>query len=492
MTIPASAIVRINPGVLSAGCSALDLRGLIMTRDTAVPLGAVKPFSNPDDVKAFFGATTPEARYAEIYFSGYDNSPRKPGSLLFAQVNNAAVAGYLRGGSLTEMTLAQLKAITGTVIVPVDGVQKTSTSLNLTAATSFSSAAAIIQTALGTGQTVIYDAQRAGFVITSATTGVSSSVGFATGTASAALKLTSALGAVTSAGAAPAVTGAAMDAIKQKTQNWASFMTTFEPADVAAKMEYAAWANAQGNRYLYVGWDTDVLALTAGSTATFGAALAAGNYSGTMPVYKDPEHAAFILGAIAAIDFARRNGRITLAFKSQSGLLPSIDTESQADALIANGYNFYGAYATANDQFIFLYPGQVSGQYDWADPFVNQIWLNNGLQLALMTLLTTAPSIPYNAEGKAMTEQACMDPINAALFFGAIRRGVTLSALQKSQINSAAGRDIDTVLSSRGWYLLIDDASPEARAARATFPMTFFYMDGGSVHKLTLASIAVQ
>ncbi|MNL74232.1 hypothetical protein D3C87_1998350 [compost metagenome] len=84
-----------------------------------------------------------------------------------------------------------------------------------------------------------------------------------------------------------------------------------------------------------------------------------------------------------------------------------------------------------------------------------------------------------------------MDPVNAAVNFGAIRAGVPLSALQKSQVNNQAGVEISGTLETRGWYLQILPATAQVRAARGTPPMTFWYMDGGSVQKLTLASLAI-
>jgi hypothetical protein len=170
----------------------------------------------------------------------------------------------------------------------------------------------------------------------------------------------------------------------------------------------------------------------------------------------------------------------------------SVTNSTVADQLIANGYNFYGAYATANDQFVFVYPGSVSGGFAWLDSYVNQIWLNNSLQLALMTLLTGTPSIPYNAEGYALIEAAALDPINAALLYGAIRPGVTLSAQQAATINNVAGFDAADVVQSRGWYFLVQDASPSVRAARESPPCTLWYADGQSVQKITLASLQVQ
>jgi hypothetical protein len=491
MSIPASEIVQVIPGVISAGGSALDLNGLILTNDGSVPIGQVMSFETAAGVADYFGPTSPEAGAASIYFNGFDNSTKKPGAMLMAQYPAADVAAYLRGGSLAGMTLDQLKALSGTLIITVDGTVKTSTSISLSAATSFSNAATIIAAGFTSGPAVTYDSILSAFVFTSTTDGADSTISYATGTLSAGLKLTSATGAVPSQGAVAGVPATVMGQIAAITQNWASFTTLFEP-DTEGKLAFSAWNNSQGNRYLYAGWDTDAQATVQGSTTAWGVQVKTAGYSGIAPVYESLDDAVFMLGTIASVDFERTNGRITLAFKGQSGLSATVTDATDAETLIANGYNFYGDYATANDEFRFFYPGQISGDFQWIDSYVNQIWLNNALQQAMMTLLTTVTSVPYNTAGYTLIEQACMDPINAALNFGAIRAGVTLSALQAAEVNNQAGVNISNTLQTRGWYLQIKDATAQVRQARQSPPMTLWYMDGQAVQQLTLASILIQ
>jgi hypothetical protein len=198
------------------------------------------------------------------------------------------------------------------------------------------------------------------------------------------------------------------------------------------------------------------------------------------------------MGVIAAIDFNRLNGRKTLAFRGQTGIIPDITDGGVAANLEANFYNYYGIWTTANDQFRFLYPGVVSGPYKWIDSFINQIWMNNGFQQALMELLTQTGSIPYTQVGYTMIKAACQDVINAALNFGAIRAGVTLSEAQINAVNNMAGVPIDGILNSIGYYLQVLDAAPQVRGNRGTPPCTFWYADGGSVQRITLASVMVQ
>ena len=435
-----------------------------------------------------------EYQMAQVYFNGFNNSNTKPSALLFSRYASNPIPAFLRG-ALNSLTLAQLQAITtGTLAVTVDGTAKSAATVNLSTATSQSNAAALLTTALGLsgGAAVTWDSLASAFVITSGTTGATSTMTFCTGTVAAALGLDQASGGTLSQGSAAMVPATAMSAITAITQNWAAFATAFEPV-AADKQAFAAWNNGTGGQFVYVCYDSDITATQApGSFTGFGKWLVTNTISGCVPVYLDPLVAAFVLGTIASIDFTQKNGRVALAFKSCSGLVASVNDPTSAANLLSNGYNFYGAYATANQAFTWFYNGQISGPYQWIDSYVDAIWLNAALQLALMTLFASMKTIPYNFQGYALIEAACNDPITAALNAGVINPGVPPSASQIAQVNAAAGLPIDQVLATRGWYLQVLPASAIVRGNRQSPPCTLWYMDGGSVTKLNLASIDIH
>lgn len=493
-SIPASAIVNVVPNVISAGGSGLDLIGLILTDSTRVPIGTVQRFASAEDVSAFFGPISTEATLASIYFAGYSGSSIKPAAVLFAQYPTDVVAAYLRGGSLDQMTLTQLQALSGTLTVTVDGSALTSSAITLAAATSFSDAASIIEASFTSpGFTVTYDSVASAFVITDETTGADATIAFVTGTLAAGLRLTQATGAVISQGADAAVPATAMSGVIDQTQDFVSFMTTFKP-ELADMLAFAAWTNGEANRFLYAAWDDDTTPTTSSDTSSFGYEVRQEGYSGIVPIY-DPNNganlAAFLMGAIASIDFQASKGRTTMAFRSGS-ILPGVTNRSIAANLKANGYNFYGRYASANDQFMFSYPGQITGDFEWIDSWVNQVWMNNGFQLALMNLLTSVSYIPYNTEGYGLVATALQGQIDAAVNFGAINAGIPLTPLQAEQVNTAAGVKVSDTLQQRGWYIRVADAAPEVRAARGSPPVSVFYTDGQSIQQISLSSVLVQ
>lgn len=489
-SIPANAIVQVTPSVLSAGGTALDLNGLIITQSVRVPVGTVPGFPSAAAVAAYFGPTSTEAALASVYFQGFTISNRKPGQLLFVQSPLGPVAAYVRGGNVSALSVAYLQSINGPLSITVDGVAKNVT-VNLSAATSFSAAAALIGTALGVGCN--FDAVVGAFAITSTTLGPASTISYPSGTVAGALALTAAQGAVASQGAGPGNPTVVMNTVVAATRNWCSVMTAFEPS-LAAKIEFAGWVNAQASDYLYVCWDTDITATQPNTTGHAGYLIGpkGANSTGTAMVYQDPFVAAFLMGAVASLDFGQNNGRATMAFRGQSGLTPTVTDATTSANLTANGYNFYGAYGTAHDQFVFFYPGSVTGPFLWIDSYVDEIWMTNQFQLALMVLLTNVKSVPYNALGYSLIRAACTDVINQALRFGAIRAGVTLSQFQAAAVNAQAGLPIDSTLSSVGWYLQVLDPTPQVRAARGTPQCTFFYTDGQSVQSINLATVEIQ
>ncbi len=571
--IPFSEVVSVVPSVLSAGGQAVDLNCVMLTQNTLAPYGTVLDFSDPTGVEDYFGAGSTEAALAAIYFKGFSIASALPGALYVTSYPESAIAAWLRSGSLANLTVAQLQALNGSLSVDMDGFTWTASSLNFSSASSFSAAAADIQTALaattqtaadvtgsitgttldvtavasgtlavgqqitgtgvtagtvitalGTGTggvgtytvnnsqtvasealvgefvapTVTFNSTTNAFIITSGITGSASTAAYATGTLAASLKLDQADGAVLSQGAAPATPGVFMANLLNQTQNWATFMTVWE-SQLAEKEAFAQWSNSVAPRYLYVSQDSDVAALTANNTLAFGNYLQTNQLVGTCPVWgpstdTNNQYAAFICGFAASLNFNEENGRATLAFKSQSGLPAAVSDVNSYAAVLSNGYNVYSYFGSnnpANNQS-WMMPGSVSGSWKWADTYLDQIWLNANLQLAMVNMLQAVKSVPYNAQGYSLVNAACADPINTAVNFGAIRKGVQLSAAQVAEIKYALGFDASAQITATGFYLQIQAATAAVRSARQSPPMTLYYQDGESIQQLNLASITIQ
>lgn len=574
MTIPASQLVQVNPTVLAAGGTAIDLTGLMLTQNTRVPIGSFASYPSLAAVQQALGAASVDAAAGAIYFGSFNGATKTPGSLFVAQFPTSAVSAYLRSASLASVSLATLQSFNGPLNITVDGYPR-SANVNLSSAVSFSAAAASIQgslnsvlpteatatasitngtltvtgtltgtlsvgqtvtgsntpvgtvilsqltgalngtgtyalsaTAVVTSQTltftatalsVTFDSVTNAFVIQSGITGNPSTASYASGTLATSLSLTQSLGAVLSQGTVPATPAAFMAAIIRLTQNWATFFLNFNPdagiGQNAQKLAFAQWVSTTNNRYAYLAGDTDVTpTLSTNAAGSLGQLATALAYSGVMPIY-DPNFypiAAFTAGVAASINFNQPNGRITFAYKSQGGLTPTVTDGVVAQNLLANNYNFYGAYATANNQFQFLQDGSIVGPYLFLDSYVNQIWLNAQLQLALLEFLAASPSIPYNPAGFGSIENSLGTPIQQGLSFGAFAPGVTLSTAQAQEVNNQADKIIAPTLQARGWYLQVADPGPAIRQVRGSPICNFWYVDGESVQLISLSSIKLN
>ncbi len=359
-----------------------------------------------------------------------------------------------------------------------------------------------------------WDSQTGAFTINSATTGAASTIAFATGTLAVLLALTSATGAVTSQGAVAGVPATNMAAIAAQTVNWATFQTLFDPdagSGNAQKLLFSAWTNSQDSQFAYLCVDRDITPTQAvPALSSMGYLLAQLNSSGTVLIYEPATGpslylAAFVAGYAASLNFDATNGRATPAFKSQPGLTPSVTNVTVAANLIANGYNYYGSVATGGAAWQFFDPGSISGPYGWLDSFINQIWLNNQITIALMQLQTTVGRIPYNPQGYGFIRQTltggavgqginlpAASPVAAAINNGVITQGVPLSAAQAVEANTLAGVSVSDQLASQGWYLSIQPATAAVRAARNSPTMVLLYMDGGAIQRINLASVLIK
>ena len=350
-----------------------------------------------------------------------------------------------------------------------------------------------------------YDSIAQAFVINSGTTGAGSTLAFATGALAADLLLTSATGAVLSQGAAATTPAAFMGSLIQQDTNWVSFTTDFDPdggSGNVQKQAFAAWNTTQSNRYAYICWDTDVTPTeSVPATGSLGYILAQNGNSGTSLNWESGDQylAAFVMGTIASINFGQTIGRITFAFKSQAGLAAGVSTPTAAQNLggnpqqpgnYGNGYNFYGAYATAGQGNIWYQRGFVTGPFQWLDSYVNQIWLLNQMQIALLTAFGSLNALPFNSVGQTIIQQVLKPAILAGLSFGAYGPG-TLSAAQAATINQQAGANIANAISAQGWYLQFAQASAAVKNARGPQQITFWYFDQGSVQSINLNSVAI-
>lgn len=490
-SIPADRIVSVVPSAVGTGGTPLSMSTLLIIPQGSPRIIGVREFGSVAEVASVFGLTSEEYAFANRYWLGFEGATKIPDRIWMAGAKDDVLPAILQSASVRSLSLDDIKQ-SGDLTIVVNGVSQTKT-IDLTTVTSFSDAATVIQTAL-TGVNCAFVASAQVFELTTVADGEGQTISFADGAIAELLRLREEDGAQVENGTDSMSFDELMAYCLGFTLNF-GVITFLEELDREHKEIAAAWATLRRSRFLLVLQDTAGAALVANNDASFGAWLAGTDQDGTLPYFGGIEKIAALCGGIAAIDFKRTNGRRNIQFMRQTGLSADVTREDDYTALISNGYTFYAAFATANDRFQFQTNGAVAGKFRWADNYINQIYLNSQLQLALMTMLISYGSIPYNDVGKAYHRAAVLDPINEMVNFGGIRPLVDPSALseqQKSIINSQAGRDIIAELLAKGYVIDIKTADAQVRGNRGSMPFTLYYSDGGSVQSVNLASVNVQ
>ncbi|CAI3941748.1 unnamed protein product [Commensalibacter communis] len=507
MSIPLNNIVKINPGVLDVGNNGNNLFGLMLVKqdvdtddDTkkrleiqrALRSNQTTTITNADQIGKIFGYDSTEYDLATVYFAGFTNSDRVASTLYLAPYYTKDSSAKLIGASLEAIRLEDLRTFSGDIQIEIDSVIKTATNIDFSNVNSFSDAADILEKKLGV--IVVYSSGYHAFIISSLTTGQGSSVGFATGSLADRLRLTGQSGAMQSEAVSNPTIQGQMDILCNDNLTFCSVFLSWE-ATSDENMSFAKWVNSMQDDCCVILSDSSNAAIIAQTGTSFAEQVHAAGYEGVVCVYNNLELCAFIAGYPAAWDLTKTDGRFTAAFRRSNLLTPNVIREDQALALKANGYNFYGSWASATSNFTFMYEGRISGQYIWLDSWFCQVWMRRQLQYQFVLTLLARGQVPYNTDGKGILTTAIKPAINQFMNFGAIRTGISLSddqvqSLKQAGLNQSQINNITTV----GYYLKVDmeRVTPQTRVARGSPPINFWYTDGQSVQSIIMNSIEIQ
>lgn len=152
MSVNASKLVQIVPRVIDSGTAGLSFSGLFLTQSSLPPAGRVLQFSSAEAVGAYFGSSSEEASLATQYFNGYVNTSYLPSVLFFAPWAQEAVSAWLRGAEYTGELSALQAVVAGSLSVSIDNEIRTVSNLNFSGASSYSAVAQIIQQGLSSAE----------------------------------------------------------------------------------------------------------------------------------------------------------------------------------------------------------------------------------------------------------------------------------------------------------------------------------------------------
>lgn len=404
-------------------------------------LERLRSYSSLDAVATDFGTSANEYLAAQLYFG---QTPR-PATLMIGRWINAATSGMLKGGILTaaEQLLTNFTAIsTGNLSVTVDGVVKTLNALDFSAAANLNAVAGVVNTALAGSAICTWDGSR--FKIVSATTGVTSTVSFATTTGVGVFvgnlfKFTSALASPLVPGYAAETPVAATAAFANNSGMWYGLMFAETTLTDQQHIDVAALVEGLSLSRLYGVTITNTNVLDPVVTNDLGSALKALLYRRTTTTYSpNPFAIASAFGRAFSVNFAANRSTITLMYKLMPGVVAQILTEDQAAALKNKRVNVFAAYQ--NDTAIYQY-GVMSGPA-YFDEMHGLDWFADSIQNSEYNLLyQSATKIPQTDPGAnqlvAEAASVCDEAVNNGLCapgqwnadgFGQLQRGQYLNS----------------------------------------------------------------
>ncbi len=411
---------------------------LMIAGDSSVIDGSerFRSYVDLESVAEDFGTSAPEYLAAALYFG---QSPR-PQNLMIGRWLRTATAGFIKGASLTtaEQAMASWAAITtGSFRIDVDGATKTLSNLNFAAQTNLNGVASVINAAL-TGATIAWDGSR--FILTSSTTGLTSTVGYASGTGagtdiSAKLKLTALTALAPIAGFAAEQPVDCAVALADRSGQW--YGLTFAAATMPTGDQYeavAAFIEGASISRIFGVTEIDTRVLDSTYTTDLASRFKALSYKRTCVQYSANKHAVCSLfGRAFSVNFSANRSTITLMYKQEPGIVAENLTETQAQTLKAKRCNVFVQYM--NDTAILQY-GVMSGQA-YFDEVHGLDWFADALQTAEYNLLYQSKTkIPQTDAGQNqlvnVAAGVCREAINNGLVapgqwnadgFGQLSRG---------------------------------------------------------------------
>lgn len=411
---------------------------LLIAGDSNVIDGSerLRSYVDIESVASDFGTSAPEYLAASLYFG---QSPR-PDSLMIGRWVRTATSALLKGGILTaaEQTLSNWTAITsGSFKVTIDGTEKTVTGMNFSAVTNLNGVASAINASL-TGGTIAWDGSR--FTITSSTTGVTSTLGYAsaasTGTdISGLLKLTSstALAPVPGYAAETPVEATAIFANQSGMWYGLSFAASTMPSE-SQYLAVGAFIESASITRIFGVTETDTRVLDATYTSDLASEFEALGYKRTCVQFSENPYAVCsLMGRAFSVNFSANRSTITLMYKQEPGIVAQNLTETQAQTLKAKRCNVFVNYQ--NNTAIIQY-GVMSGQA-YFDEIHGLDWFSDALQNAEYNLLYQSKTkIPQTDAGQNqlvnVATNVCQEAINNGLIapgqwnadgFGQLSRG---------------------------------------------------------------------
>lgn len=517
MSLPYSKFVPITAAVQSPSFT-VEKKHMLLAMDNPL-IGASTPYltysgaSALTNFKADFGSEIPEYTVVSKYFSFLSKTGTAPEKLIVARWYKEAAAPFVKG-SKKLATVAELKAVSNGSFKLALGASEFEVVVDLSAISSYSDAASLIQTAVQanssggeafTGATVVYNPISGGFIITSGAKGSEATIGAVTaGITGTDLSAMLGLAAAELSQGVNAETYAEFCDRIYNANSGGYSITTIEPVDVDSIQAAVAWLQGiVGNQTL----DTMVrlvFNITDKTEAkTLQSTLNELGYTGYVVCY-DPEGEyvnALDCAICAAIDFNVANGSINFNFQPATGYTPitklgdvvnyqqGLTNLSLAEELDNLCISYVYSVGFGEQEEILYGMGLMQGDFATEDVQVNESALEIDIQTAVMNGFVSLNKLKLQGQdAKEFIASIVTPSFERFKINGAIAQGGTLSNTDRNSIYQATGNDAAAdAVESNGYYFQVQDLTTEDIKARRV-RILVCYLCGGVVNKIMITN----
>jgi hypothetical protein len=491
--LPVSRLISVAVNLAPNAAPTANFDSLLIVGDSDVinVQDRIRSYNTIASVASDFGTTAPEYLAALLFFSQVP----QPAQLYIGRWAKTATHGLLVCGALsaTQKLMSSWTSITtGSLRVTVDGGSPINLSgLNFASATNLNGVASVINAPLSGTATVTYDGT--GFVVRSNSTGVTSTVSALSATGSGAdisAQMNGTIGTLSEivAGIAPETALEAVVVLDGLQTGWyaLTFAAGTGNADIsdADHLAVAAYVEASGigsgNPHVYGITTAEPAAITTNDTSSIGYEMQQLGYNRTLVQYSttSPYAICSFFGRAFTVDFNGSNTTITMMWKQEPGVVGEQLSSTQADALNARNYNYFGKFN--NNTSIIVNGTVASGQF--FDTIWGVDWFANRIQTDLFNLLyTTFTKIPQTDYGVHLLTTQVAASCDAAVNNALLAPG--------TWTNAGFGTLKENDFLPKGYYVfapLVATQNVADRAARKAPPIQVAAKLAGAIHTVSV------
>lgn len=490
IVLPVSRLINVNVTLAPAAAQGQSLNSLLFLGTSAIidTVSRMRVYTSLAQVATDFGTSADEYLAAALWFS---QAPQ-PTQLLIGRWCKTAASGELLGAPLTaiQQLIATWNAITnGSLTISINGTPQNLTGLNFSAAANMNGVAAVVAAAL-TGATFVWNSVYNRFVVTSNTTGATSTVSFATAEGTG-TDVSSALGLrQTNTGSYEANGLAAETAVAAVTlfdtqfgQQW--YGLVIDQAADADHLAVAGYINGATNKHFYGVTTQEATVLTPGDTSDIAYELQQLGYNRVAVQYSSSNAFAIVsaLARILTTDYQGQNTVITLMYKQEPGITPENLNSTQIAALEAKNCNVFVSYnlTTSTGAPLAIIEPAVASSGEFIDIVLGSDALAIDLQTALFNLLyQTSTKVPFTDLGMHFIKTTCDQILSQFVTDGFLAPGVW-TGNGFGALNTG-----DTM--AKGYYIYIPPVSQQTgRSVRNAGPIQIAAKLAGAVHTVNCA-----